>query len=127
MSKYFDGFDDLKVGVNGFELFKDGRPYLSLYHDCKLLGFEYVPGSNFTLFLQKVHDSGYGPEFHSSFSLILDNAQVNALRSNGEGNFEDVNGLALDRIEQDILYLDITIGALVLSLSGTRLSLVDDK
>ena len=88
---------------NFFELFKDGKPYLSLYHDCKVTRAEFSEGNSFNVYLEKVHDSGYGPELGSRISLSFEAAGVKSVNINQDGNFEDVDEIVyLDDAEETI-------------------------
>ena len=61
MKRKFIGLDEPAKHENFFELFKDGAPYVSLYHDCKVTWVEFSKGGDFNVPLERVHDSGHGP------------------------------------------------------------------
>jgi hypothetical protein len=120
--KYFYGFDELPLNENGFELQKNGKPYLSLYHDCELESFEYKHGK-FILNLRKVYDSGHGPSFDSKHQLVITDAKIQLIDGDDSGNLEDVTDLTLLGINGNILNLSISIGEMTVEMTGKSMHL----
>lgn len=121
MEGKYVGFDAPTIGENGFELFKGGKPYLSLYHDCRLTSLEFENGK-FILTLEKVHNSGYGPPTGSVARLIFSEAKIVRVEAEGEGNFEDVNELTVLG-QGSILRVKVSIGPMNFILQTKKLEL----
>lgn len=127
MKDRYIGFDQLTLNQNGFELFKDGKPFLSLYHDCELIGLKYE-GQTMSLKLSKTHDSGYGPRQGSHPVLRFTNAVVESVTlSDTNGNFEDINELTPLEQGDDCLKIKISVGSMnfVLTVSAVELLIED--
>ncbi len=87
----FVGFDEPDTNENFFELFRSGSPYLSLYHHCRVTEITYPDDGHFSVYLEKVFDSGFGPPVGSKVILSLENATLESLHSSTDGNFEDLD------------------------------------
>ena len=91
MTDKFIGFDMPEQNINFFELLRDQKPYLSLYHDCRVEELGYKENEEFHVDLVKVFDSGYGPTLGSKVRLSCKHAIVYAISATVDGNFEDVD------------------------------------
>lgn len=126
MKDKYIGFDRLPLNENGFELFRDGKPYLSLYHDCELIEFHLIEGGDFNLKLRKVTDSSNGIMKGSVSQLVLKNSSVIAVNGNGDGNLEDVNDLTLLEEMSSYLKIRLTIGSIDMVLKTSQIVLTTD-
>lgn len=92
----FDEFDRLIQNENNIELLKNGKLYLSLYHECSVrkLSLE----KNLEITLQKVEDIYQNPKSplkNSHITMIFFNVKLHSLQATDQGNFEDFEELVL--------------------------------
>jgi len=126
MERQFEGFDPLPLNENGFELFKDGQIYLSLYHHCRLNHFAFESGKGLVLELTKVYDSKCGPRLGSKNFLTFVDAEILQIDCQDEGNFEDVNELTLMKVAKDRVKVDLMISAMTFTISCRKIVLRAD-
>lgn len=121
----FIGFDQPAQNENFFELARDGKPYVSLYHDCRVTELVYPEDGNFVIYLNKVHDSGHGPSVGSNLKFVLTHADITSVRATMDGNFEDVEEVVWLGEEADKQLVNIVVSGVQFSILCTQVILDD--
>lgn len=127
MEQYFEGIDPLPSNRNGFELQKNGKPYVSLYHDLSLSGFRLADGNLDLYFLSAPDATSKTAKEYPYWKMRFNETILTHLESRGEGNFVDLNEIILIGADKDRINLLIVIGAMTLTISATHCSFLKDE
>jgi hypothetical protein len=127
VTEHFIGIDPFIEHESAIEMQKDGKLFLSVYHECKLQKLTYQ-GKTLVLELKKVVD-GYNnpssPKLGDEIQLRFENASITGMHGEDEGNFEDINDLTLNSVRSTSPYLllSITVAAINFTLECDKVAL----
>lgn len=121
----FIGFDKPKLNENFFELSRTGKPYLSLYHDCKVTEIAYAEGGAFVVQLQKVHDTGYGPSLGQTVKMVFEDLKFASILATMDGNFEDVDEIVYLGDVKDKARIDMVISGIKFGILCSKIELIE--
>lgn len=121
----FIGFDEPKLNENFFELFRGGKPYLSLYHDCRVTEVAYSKGGAFVVHLEKVHDTGYGPSLGQAVKMVFEHPEFTRISATMDGNFEDFDEIVYLGESEGKMQIDIVISGMKFGILCSELELIE--